>query len=112
MRVHPRGQVKHFPCGTTVSAVPRSPNRCGTTVCGHDGVVLEDGSYDAVIVDADALDDGTGVLHVEMTIVAGAHIGEIVSVRGRFDGRDPLELLGPPATLVVTDGKPDVRVDA
>ena len=74
--------------------------------------MLEDGTYDAVIVDAAETEAGSGVLHVELTVIAGPHIGEVVSVRGRFDVADPIELLGLPATIVVTDGRPDVRVEA
>ena len=74
--------------------------------------MLEDGTYDAVIVDADETEPGSGVLHVELTIVAGERIGEIVSVRGPFEVADPIELLGLPATIVVADGRPDVRVEA
>ena len=73
--------------------------------------MLEDGTYDAVIVDADETEPGSGVIHVELTIVAGARIGEVVSVRGRFDVTDAIELLGLPATLVVVDGRPDLRVE-
>jgi hypothetical protein len=112
MRVDPRGEVKHFPCGTTVFSHHPRENRCAATVSDTLVCMLEDGTYDAVIVDADDVDGSDGVLHVELTIVAGPSIGEVVSVRGRFPGRDALELLGLPATIVVADGKPDVRVDA
>ena len=74
--------------------------------------MLEDGTYDAVIVDADETEPGSGVIHVELTVIAGPQIGQVVSVRGRFDVVDPIELLGLPATLVVEDGQPDLRVEA
>ena len=78
----------------------------------EDVAVLEDGTYDAVIVDADETEVGSGGLHVELTIVAGPDVGQVVSVRGRFEVVDPIELLGLPATIVVADGRPDVTVEA
>jgi hypothetical protein len=72
--------------------------------------VLDDGSYEALIVDAHAEDDGT--VRIELTITTGAHKGEVVQVRGRFPGRDELDLLAAPATLVVSEGQPRVTLDA
>jgi len=72
--------------------------------------VLADGSYDALIVDARTEDDGT--VRIELTITTGDHKGEVVNVRGRFPGRDELDLLAAPATLVVSEGQPRVTLDA
>jgi hypothetical protein len=71
--------------------------------------VLADGRYDALIVDAHADDDGA--LHLEVTLTSGEHKGEVVMLAGRFPGRDELDLLAAPATLVVTDGQPSLRLD-
>jgi hypothetical protein len=74
--------------------------------------VLDDGQYDALVVDAHAHEEGShDELTLIVTIVAGAHKGETVEVRARNLGRDELELLAAPATLVVRDGEPEVRLD-
>jgi len=72
--------------------------------------VLPDGTYDALIVDAHT--DADGAVHVEVTITIGPHKGDVVLVSGRFPGTDELDLLAAPATLVVSDGRPDLRLDA
>ncbi|MEA3056644.1 MAG: hypothetical protein QOD30_2076 [Actinomycetota bacterium] len=72
--------------------------------------MLADGSYDALIVDARTEDDGS--FRVELTITTGEHKGEVVELRGRFPGRDELDLLAAPATLVVSEGQPRVTLDA
>jgi hypothetical protein len=50
-------------------------------------------------------------LDLELVIVAGGHKGEVVTVTAEQMGRDPLDLLGLPATLTVTAGLPNVVVD-
>jgi hypothetical protein len=72
--------------------------------------VLEDGTYDALVVDATADDDG--IVHVEVTITSGEHKGDVVRLAGRFPGKDELDLLAAPATLVVRDGQPRLTLDA
>ena len=72
--------------------------------------MLPDGTYDALVVDAHADPDGT--LHLEVTLTAGAHKGEVVLLAGRFPGKDELDLLAAPATLVVSDGVPRLTLDA
>jgi predicted RNA-binding protein with TRAM domain len=67
---------------------------------------LDDGRYDALVVDATPHDDGS--CQVELTIVAGAHKGEVVKVRAERLGARSLDLLGIPATLTVTEGVPRV----
>ena len=71
--------------------------------------VLEDGTYDALVVDATPADDGS--CRVELTILAGRHKGEIVTVRSTGLADRALDLLGIPATLTVTDGAPAVRFE-
>ena len=72
--------------------------------------MLTDGTYDALIIDAHADDDG--IVRVEATITSGDHKGEVVALRGRFPGHDELDLLAAPATLVVSDGQPSLTLDA
>ena len=71
--------------------------------------VLTDGRYDALVVDATTHDDG-GVV-VELTILAGEHKGDVVAVRATGVEGEPLDLLGLPATLTVTNGRPAVTFD-
>lgn len=72
--------------------------------------MLEDGTYEAIVVDAD---DGTdaGSVVVELAIAAGARKGELVSITAAGLGRDPLDLLAVPATIVVTDGSPTLTLE-
>jgi hypothetical protein len=72
--------------------------------------VLDDGTYEAIVVDAEALDDGA--IGLEITIIAGEHKGELVTVRAEGLRRDPLDLLAVPATLAVTAGEPSVQLEA
>lgn len=70
---------------------------------------LPDGSYDALVVDAVERDDGT--VGVDLTIVAGEAKGEVVTLRAADLAGDPLDLLGVPATITVTGGRPSVRFE-
>ena len=78
--------------------------------------VLDDGTYDAIVFDAhqddvDRDDTGDGATTVELTILAGDHKGEVVSLRtGDWRG-DVVGLLGVPATITVTGGEPSVRFE-
>jgi hypothetical protein len=72
--------------------------------------MLDDGTYDVVVVDAtEGPEDGDVAL--ELTFLDGAHKGEVVQVTARGIGRDPLDLLAVPGTLVVTDGEPSVHLE-
>ena len=71
--------------------------------------MLEDGSYEALVFDADDAEGG-GVA-VELTIIAGEHKGAVVSVVSPDWTGDALDLLGIPATHVVTDGHPQVTFE-
>lgn len=68
--------------------------------------MLEDGTYDVLVVDAEALDAPTGAIRVELTILAGPEKGEVFSLTAVGLGRDPLDLLAEPGTVTVTDGTP------
>lgn len=73
--------------------------------------MLDDGRYDAFVVDADVVD---GHLRLELTIVAGEHKGEVLAVRAPTTlaaDQDPIHLLGLPATLTVVEGEPGVTLD-
>ena len=70
--------------------------------------MLPDGTYDAFVVDASVEGDRTSV---ELTILAGEHKGEVVSVTAVGLGRDELDLLGLPATLTVENGVPSIVID-
>jgi hypothetical protein len=72
--------------------------------------VLPDGSYDVFIVDA-VPDDGADVMCLSLTVLSGPSKGEVVDVRAAGLGRDELDLLGLPGTLVVENGAPRVTVD-
>jgi hypothetical protein len=73
--------------------------------------VLDDGTYDALVVDATATDEG-GV-SIDLTIIAGPAKGEVVTILARelAGDPDPVDLLGIPATLTVTDGAPSLRLE-
>lgn len=67
--------------------------------------MLPDGRYDAFVVWAER-DDG-GQLSLDLTITAGDHKGDVVTVTGDSAG-DPIALTGLPCTLVVEGGVPKV----
>lgn len=71
--------------------------------------MLDDGTYDALVFDADDADGG-GV-EVELTILAGEHKGAVVSITSPDWTGDALDLLGIPATITVADGQPTVRFE-
>jgi hypothetical protein len=60
---------------------------------------LDDGTYDACIIDAQQRHDGVAL---ELTITSGAHRGDVVNiVTSSFATRDALSLLGLACTLEV-----------
>jgi len=69
--------------------------------------VLPDGTYDAIVVDAE--EDEHGV-RMELTITAGTHKGEVVAVRSAGGTFDPVDVLGLPARVVVADETPRVEL--
>ncbi len=66
--------------------------------------VLDDGTYDVLVVDA--REDDEHVVHLDLAVVSGPRKGEVVSLSGPRGRRDPTELLGLPASLHVVDGVP------
>ena len=76
------------------------------------GIEVADGTYDVFVIDAVIEGDGAArVAHLDLTIVAGDHKGAVVSVAAAGLAGDEFELIGMPATLVVTDGAPAVTID-
>jgi hypothetical protein len=74
--------------------------------------VLDDGSYEAIVIDATVEGDDAGqVMHLDLTITTGEHKGEVVSVAATGLQGDEVALLGMPATLTVAGGEPSVRID-
>ena len=72
-------------------------------------MLLDDGAYDALVVDASETEEGS--IALDLTVLDGPHKGEMVTVTARGLGRDPLDLLAVPATLTVVDGRPSVRLE-
>ena len=72
--------------------------------------MFADGTYDAIVFDTSDR-DADGIFAVELTITAGEHKGEVVSIRTNAWAGEPFELLGIPATLTVADGEPVVRFE-
>jgi hypothetical protein len=76
--------------------------------------MIEDGTYDAFVVDAHALTDGPPEhhgLHLDLTILSGPHKGQVVSMRAIGEVRDETDVLGLPATLTVVAGEPSLMID-
>ncbi|HEY9556417.1 MAG TPA: hypothetical protein VIR58_06770 [Acidimicrobiales bacterium] len=71
--------------------------------------MLPDGTYDVIVVDAEA--EGDDGLRLELTLLDGPHKGEVVSLRATGSGVDELDALGTPGTLTVTDGAPSVVLE-
>jgi hypothetical protein len=77
---------------------------------------LDDGTYDAMVIDATTIDDATAVdsrgataTRIELVITSGAHKGEALDVTAHGLARDPLDLLGVSAKLTVREGTPHVE---
>lgn len=69
-------------------------------------VTLPDGEYDCIVVDAEVHEED-GV-RIDLTVTRGVHKGEMLSLRATAFARDPVELLGLPATLNVRGGQPQL----
>jgi hypothetical protein len=71
---------------------------------------LDDGTYEVFVVEVISAPP-RGDVHVELALVTGPHKGAVVRVRAEGLSRDPLDLLGLPATLIVSNGEPELRFD-
>ncbi|HEX4821338.1 MAG TPA: hypothetical protein VFV00_14135 [Acidimicrobiales bacterium] len=69
---------------------------------------LANGRYDVLVVDASRDESG---LVIELTILSGAHKGEVVAIRAAGLDVDELDLLGLPGSLDVENGVPHFRVE-
>ena len=72
--------------------------------------MLADGTYDALVIDADG-DGEPDVVVLSLVIASGPAKGEVVEVRAVHLDHDPLDLLAVPCILVVADGTPKVVFD-
>lgn len=70
---------------------------------------LDDGTYDVIVVDAVARDDGT--IAIDLAVSSGSHRGDVITVNASGIDRDCIDLLAMPATLVVTGGRPRLTLD-
>jgi hypothetical protein len=77
---------------------------------------LPDGTYDAVVIEAEEAGDTD--FRLELTITLGPHIGRVIALRGqhvdtkrRPSARDldPIEFLGIAGVLIVRNGVPSFR---
>ena len=73
-----------------------------------DALRLPDGRYDVLVVDASA---GEEDFAIELTILSGAHKGEVVGLRATGFDEDDIGLLGLPGTLHVENGVPRFVVE-
>jgi hypothetical protein len=68
--------------------------------------VLEDGTYDVFVVDATPVEGRDDAFALDLTVVAGDHKGEVVTITAEGLGLDELDLLGIPGSLTVSGGEP------
>jgi hypothetical protein len=73
--------------------------------------MLEDGTYDVFVVDANDDDEDANVVHVTLTVLSGPHKGEVLTLHARGLERESVELFGVPGTLVVRDGVPHLDLE-
>ena len=70
--------------------------------------MLADGVYDAIVVDAERDEEG---VTLELTITAGPNKGDVVAVRATNLTMDPINAVGIPARIVVTNNSPRVELE-
>ena len=71
---------------------------------------LDDGTYDVFVLEV-VHDPSRASLQIELALVSGRRKGDVVRLRTQELGRDPLDLLGLPGTLVVSNGQPSLTFD-
>lgn len=71
---------------------------------------LPDGVYDAFIIDV--RDAGGDTQELEVTIVAGEFKGLVAHVVSSTALGDEIDLIGLPATVAITDGRPTLTIDS
>lgn len=73
---------------------------------------LPDDTYDVFVVNADDLPtDGGRSTALELTVVSGIHRGGTMALTAPSWLGEPVDLIGLPATLTITDGTPSVVID-
>ena len=72
--------------------------------------MLEDGTYEAIVIDAEPGTEANSVV-LELAVAAGPHKGELVTITANGLSRDPLDLLAVPATIVVKGGVPTLTLE-
>lgn len=72
--------------------------------------MLEDGTYEVIVIDAEPGAEH-GSVALELAVAAGSHKGELIAITAIGLGRDPLDLLAVPATVVVADGAPMLTLE-
>ncbi len=75
-------------------------------------MVLPDGVYDVMVIDADAAggDEAAPTCTLCLAISSGLGRGEVIDIAVEGIDIDPLELLGLPGIVEVTDGEPRFRL--
>ena len=73
--------------------------------------MLEDGTYEVIVVDATNSPDDSDLIQIEIAILAGPHKGEIVGISAAGLGRCDFEILGTPGTLTVADEVPSLMLE-
>jgi len=68
--------------------------------------MLDDGTYDVIIIDANARDDGA--IAMDVAVSSGARRGDVVTIIATGLTRDAIDLLAMPATLIIEGGTPRV----
>jgi hypothetical protein len=70
---------------------------------------INDGTYEVVVIEA--VEHSDDALALELVISSGAHRGDIVRVIARGLGRAWSDVLGLPAVLTVSDGRPRITLE-
>lgn len=91
-----------------VTVALRSRDRCQAGPVTD--ALLADGSYEAIVVDAEG-DSDPEVMVLSIAVISGEAKGQLVEVRAVKLQYDVLDLLAMPCVLTVTDGEPKVVFD-
>lgn len=95
---------------TEVTVALRSGDRCQAVPVTDPGAALADGSYEAIVVDAEG-DSDPEVMVLSIAVVSGPAKGRLVEVRAVRLQYGVHDLLAMPCVLTVTAGEPKVVFD-
>ena len=73
--------------------------------------MVEDGTYDVIVVDALPLEGTPDGLRLEVTVLSGEHKGQVLGIQAQGLGVDEVAVLGTPGTLTVYDGCPTIVLE-